>query len=727
MVDLKPPAQRRRLAAKDWTREIPLAAGQALEVEWANPRDVQVVEVACPDAAVASTGLGLEWWRRVWPDNGQGGWMKLDDPFNGEWTKAQTAVSREGGATRFVFLPLGTNEAPGIKQTGATHRHTYKIRLVAAKPVRLQRLRVCSDALWKTARLRFEWDLQTRVPGTWSPHFEARNGRILQTQAVGDNAAIVELEYADSARRLSADRGIVICRSGEFRSFAVYVDDVRREGGLFVRDIGAFVSDADRDLRHAQWTGPAGEVWKEGTVAEQVARTPEQSFARVREAIPAKPPAELFLGAPNLRQEIGLGPSGDIRLYGESLRAPGPDLDRRSWPWSELTWQFRSGDRPVFWGKDDRAVQRELEEGWLPVVHHRWRAGQIEFTQSGLAVPLMEEIRLLRSRQGTESLVLVMRLAMRNAGTEKQTATLWLQLNHQLPWSVLPDGTLLLREPSDGQEHPGLTAVRGRFDRAGRGQVELTSLEARPDRKGPAEALRYQVALGPGETHAVGLTVPYLELLTPGEIEALRGMSYDRAHASVVAFWKERLAQGMQYEVPDEYLYFYATSAYYHLGMREVASVLAQIQDPRAGRLAHLTEEFLRDIRLSVAESVATSPVVRLRDGTYVPFVPPRAHAMTHLKEGWIREGLYPALHLWSGQVLEENHPYVDWMIQDLEDNISSRSSRGPSATKPLPRSSSTRPWLPRRSGCGCGIRRAGPSNPPRSMVSRQRWMQGVS
>ena len=62
--------------------------------------------------------------------------------------------------------------------------------------------------------------------------------------------------------------------------------------------------------------------------------------------------------------------------------------------------------------------------------------------------------------------------------------------------------------------------------------------------------------------------------------------------------------------------------------------------------------------------------MVRLRDGTYVPFVPPRAHALTHLKEGWIREGLYPALHLVDGGLFEPRHPYVDWMIHELEDNV---------------------------------------------------------
>jgi len=105
------------------------------------------------------------------------------------------------------------------------------------------------------------------------------------------------------------------------------------------------------------------------------------------------------------------------------------------------------------------------------------------------------------------------------------------------------------------------------------------------------------------------------------------------------------------------------------MGARAEASA-RQALAGAARRLAADADDFLQDIRASVAESVATSPVVRLRDGTYVPFVPPRAYALTHLKEGWIREGLYPALHLLIGRVYDERHPFADWMIQDLEDNV---------------------------------------------------------
>ncbi|MCX8107645.1 MAG: hypothetical protein N3G20_02455 [Verrucomicrobiae bacterium] len=150
------------------------------------------------------------------------------------------------------------------------------------------------------------------------------------------------------------------------------------------------------------------------------------------------------------------------------------------------------------------------------------------------------------------------------------------------------------------------------------------------------------------------------------------------------------LAPAGDLEDVEEYLYYYATDAYLHLGMKRVAQALEQAAEDaaripatnrppnrwinevrrEAKRLAKETASFCNDIRASVAESVATSPVVRLRNGFYVPYVPPRVWALTHLKEGWIREGLYPALHLVSGEVYDARHRFVDWMIDELEDNV---------------------------------------------------------
>ena len=55
-------------------------------IQWDNPRDVYEVRIKGINRQM-SESLRLEWWGSVWPDNGSGGWMRLDDPWNGQWVR----------------------------------------------------------------------------------------------------------------------------------------------------------------------------------------------------------------------------------------------------------------------------------------------------------------------------------------------------------------------------------------------------------------------------------------------------------------------------------------------------------------------------------------------------------------------------------------------------------------------------------------------------------------
>ncbi len=846
---------------------IAIPARRALRIEWDQPRSVHTLILDFQDPAPRVEDLTLEWWRRIWPDNGEGGWMKLDDPFNGRWTKAQCDVTAAGKTLQFRFRPLGPSEAPGVQRTGQVFRHTYKLRLVSRKAITLTGLKAHSEATLARGQLRFEWDAKNSLPRIGEPSFQMRHGRILETKPKGPRSLVLDLEYGKAPDRLSPDRGHVVFRNGSLRSFSVFVDDVLAQGGLWVRDIGVFVSDASLGLDYASWTGPAGDVWPEGTVTEQVSRLPEQSFAALERVVPTKPSRYLFLGVPYLRQEIALSPSGDVILEADSLRSPGPDQEVRPWTWDRLLFQFRTESAGESKGVA-RKVERRLEEGWLPVAVHTWTNGSFRYEQASVATPLMGDIRTLESRTGTETVVLATRFRISNQGDRTNRTRLALEISPVVPFRLAVDGTMVLHEPSRGPEREGYLPVRGRWETHGRGDLNLVVLDPVPGAKADSreatarEAVGYDLELGPGQQHAVDLFVPYVELLDPREFAALKDMRYEPLHDAAVAFWRERIERGMTYEVPDrylnelfranlwhvlistdidpqtghyqhgaathgylnylnetamvaqtlemrgeheeagrllqpflanqgvkglpgnfrstagvlyaahpgpqdpytaqgynmhhgwgtwfaaehyrwqpdisylqvvapqlvaaadwitqerkttryllpdgtrpveyglapagdledveEYLYFYATDAYYHLGLKSAAETVARLAELRAkqgqpappgepsaaelkGFATRLQEDatrFREDILLSVDESVATSPVVRLRDGSYVPFVPHRVHALTHRKEGWIREGLYPALHLVAGKVLDPTHPYVDWMIQDLEDNI---------------------------------------------------------
>ena len=831
-------------AGRSWLREISpgkpavLATGETLEIEWRKPRDVRDVTLQFGNTAPTPEAVKVEWWHRVWPNNGTGGWMRLDDPFNGNYVVARTRAEAAGKGLRLIVQALSTNEIPRPNKFSLEYRQTYKLRLSASCPMVVEGIQIHSDATIRPAALRFEFGCRSSDRGS-KPRFEAVNGRLATSTYPARNVAIIEGEFADSTNRLSADRGYVICHRGETNSFSVFVDDVLREGGLYVRNIDAFVSDAAKGWSYKTWPGPSGEVRKEGTIAEQVARMPEQSFEQVMRAIPRKPVPYMFLGAPNLRQRFSLGAKGDIILRDDILRSAGPDLDRRPWNYEELTFQLASGAEPGWWKKDQRQVTRTLEEGWLPAVTHDWKTGDLSYQQRSVAVPLLADLAKLESRTGTEPVVLVNEVAIKNTASEPRTAYLWLGLNHPEGLELLGEELLVLGAPSSGTNRPGLTPVRAAIHTGGKGKLELV---ASATGAGASKVLRYVVELGANESHAIELSMPYIELLDDRELAALKQVRYAPIHQQVVQFWTERVGRGMTYEVPEkflneffkanlwhvlltaeidplngywqhgaathhyknylnetimtarsfemrgehtaawklmetflasqgakglpgnfkskdgvfyaarpgepdpytaqgynmhhgwalwgfaehyqwtrdkaclravadklikgcdwiarerqatrhlnpdgsrplefglapagdledveEYQYFYATDAYYYFGMKQVADALSAIGHPDGRRLAKAAEAFKQDIQASVVQSVAATPVVKLKDGTWVPYLPSRAYAVTHLAEGWVREGLYPGLHLFDAEIYAETHPFMEWMGQDLEDNI---------------------------------------------------------
>jgi hypothetical protein len=54
--------------------------------QWDNPRDIYEVHISGIDRRTAES-LRFEWWGSVWSANGTGGWMRLDDPWNGKWVQ----------------------------------------------------------------------------------------------------------------------------------------------------------------------------------------------------------------------------------------------------------------------------------------------------------------------------------------------------------------------------------------------------------------------------------------------------------------------------------------------------------------------------------------------------------------------------------------------------------------------------------------------------------------
>jgi len=822
---------------------IDLSSSQILQLDWTEPRDIRSITLRGPSLPNPDQ-IQIQYWYRIWPDNGAGGWQKLDDPFNGQFITARTTATSTPGSITFTLAPLDKSENPAIKQTGQPFRRTYKLRVISKAPARISELQAHSTATWQTASIKLHLHPTAKHPDLWEGTISARNARILSIdpQPPTRRPITITVNYAATSDRLSNDRAALIFNSEGFSGFSVFIDDVLREHALYVRDIDAFVSDASRNLTYKNWPGPT-DHW-DATIMEKVAQLPEQSYDAVAKAFPAKPPREAHLGLPNMRQEFTITPTGDVTLLAESLRSAGPDLARRPWTDKQIAYRLSTDPDP----EAKRQVNRYLGAGYLPIIDTEWTTDSIHYHQSAFATLLKGSLADTESKlSGCEPLVLLDQIEIQNTSTTPRIAHLYLSISPNRPLKLADNGTVLLQSPSDNQPHPGLLPTRGHINTNGRG--ELSYLEDK-------NSIHYSVELAPNQSHAVCFNIPYIELLDAADLSALTSLRYDTQLLFVIGFWTERLNRGMTYQVPEpllnnlfkanlwhvlittdrdpstglyqhgaatihyknfpnetcmvaqslelrgehaealrllqpflasqgqkplpgrftdktgllysahpspdpdpytsqgynmhhgfilqaladhykwtrddkyleqitpnllaaadwikrqrattkvnnpdgskplewglapagdledveEYLYWYATNAYYYAGLAAADQVLGSTGHPDALRIGHEAESYRTDILQSLASATAASPVVRLRDGSYIPYVPSRAYTYTHLKEGWIREALYPALHLLDAGLVDASHPLIKWSLLDLEDNIFLSKESGYPTTNP--------------------------------------------
>ncbi|MDQ1317470.1 MAG: hypothetical protein QG588_1122 [Candidatus Poribacteria bacterium] len=118
-----------------------------------------------------------------------------------------------------------------------------------------------------------------------------------------------------------------------------------------------------------------------------------------------------------------------------------------------------------------------------------------------------------------------------------------------------------------------------------------------------------------------------------------------------------------------DYYYWLATNAPTYWGFKSIARALVDAGHPEGERLLKEAEEYGNDLNAGFRESMILSPVVKLRDGTYVPHFPPRLYRRGR-GFGWLRETLEGAIHLIRSEMLEPWSDESTWIMKDYEDNL---------------------------------------------------------
>jgi len=119
----------------------------------------------------------------------------------------------------------------------------------------------------------------------------------------------------------------------------------------------------------------------------------------------------------------------------------------------------------------------------------------------------------------------------------------------------------------------------------------------------------------------------------------------------------------------QDYWYWQATNSATVWGFDNLSSALADYGHPQADRLVAEAKAYHDDVVAALTESRIRAPVVRLRDGTYVPKFPSRLYERGRC-HGWIRETLEGSMFLPLMGLVAAESPETKWIMQDYEDNL---------------------------------------------------------
>jgi hypothetical protein len=158
------------------------------------------------------------------------------------------------------------------------------------------------------------------------------------------------------------------------------------------------------------------------------------------------------------------------------------------------------------------------------------------------------------------------------------------------------------------------------------------------------------------------------------------------------------LLPASQLEDNTDWANWFAINAYAWAGVDRTAQALKDAGYPEAGRVAREADEYKRDLREAVLRAAGMSPVARMPDGIYEPYVPVEPFRRLRLfgpvrtayytryghpeiqplfRLGADREGLYGPMILLILGVFGPNESVADWVLDDWEDNQTLTSGMG--------------------------------------------------
>jgi len=132
--------------------------------------------------------------------------------------------------------------------------------------------------------------------------------------------------------------------------------------------------------------------------------------------------------------------------------------------------------------------------------------------------------------------------------------------------------------------------------------------------------------------------------------------------------WERGFLPAAALEDVADFHYWLSTNCLTWRGTHAASRALEAIGHPQAARMRRESEAFRRDLIRGFETARQHSPLVRLRDGRWVPHYPSRLYRRGR-DYGWIREVLEGSVYLLISGLYEPGSRQAGWILDDFQDN----------------------------------------------------------
>ncbi len=502
--------------ADDGSYAVPVSAGGVgcIGLEWTEPRYLRRIGLTFADGAAPPSGAEVQ--AQAWV--GQ-------SPWQGKWQSLPASAREPGGRWSWRVYPNHLKSAtPRIRWVVPNARAPLKVRQLSAE----------TTSAWRTAELSIE----STKPRAGKPvELEVYNGLFL---APSDEDASVRCTWNPTTplrlkvrysrtRRCKTDR-TVIRFDGLGLTFGVAVEDVLVSDAVYVPHAGVFVTRVPAPItRKAYLQRIAGRK----TVLQRVRERPDQSFTqafgKVHNPIQDRGPTMLSLACDN--RKFVVHRDGAIRF--KPYDRPDDPITKPQYVLRRFEYELR----PRFGQGASQQVTRQLTGEWLPIPLTAVTEGDVVYRQWTCVAPLDAQPPAGAPDWLRRRAVCVAEYAIENTQARDVTAALAFTLSVKTKAPPIE-----LKRVDAGAVWVSGQRLMGFVDPG----------NASPLTIGVSKGV---VRLG-GElpAHATARCVVYLPawITSPDDLAPFRDRSdWTRR---VEDYWKERLADATQIELPDRML-----------------------------------------------------------------------------------------------------------------------------------------------------------------------------